>query len=50
MKKKKSSPFHKKYLYGGKILSLGSIIIDLQKMKVPRSYIDRYIQGLTHKF
>lgn len=37
---------NKKYMYGGKILELGKIIIDLQKRAPNQLYVDRYIQGL----
>lgn len=42
-----SSKFlEQKYLYGGKICSLGSIIIDLQRIAPNQKCVDMYIIGL----
>ncbi len=35
-----------KYLYGGEVHSLGSIIVDLQKVAPNQKCIDMYIVGL----
>ncbi len=36
----------KKYNYGGKLVMLGDIIIDLKKKTPSQACIDKYIQGL----
>lgn len=38
-----------KYMYGGKLLLLGSIIIDLQKNAPNQQCVDRYLQGMFLK-
>lgn len=36
----------RRYCYGGKLCSLGSIIADLQKIAPNPQCVDRYLQGL----
>ena len=35
-----------KYMYGGELMSLGSIIIDLQNTAPNQQCVDRYLQGM----
>lgn len=37
---------NKKYNYGGELMTLGAIIIDLQKNAPSPQCVDKYLQGL----
>ena len=37
---------NQKYMYGGEIMKLGSIIADLQQILPNQKCVDRYLQGL----
>ena len=47
MKQNITSKFlNKKYQYGGRVLELSKIIIDLKKRAPNQLCVDRYVQGL----